>query len=203
MFSIKQSIEYGWEKFRANLQLSLLSTLLMVAVGYTGDRMHWSISLIFAITSMIISIGYTKIFLRMTDGESPKFAEIFEEYRLFWKYLITNILQGLAILGGFILLIIPGIIFALQYSFAPLILIDTKADPIASMKESAAITKGKKWQLLGFYLVLAVLNMAGFLALVIGLFVSIPISMFAHIYVYRALSKAKAGITVTTSPQVV
>lgn len=202
MFSIKESITYGWEKFKANLEISLLTTLLMLVVGYVGDNAHWAASLILAIFSIIINIGYTKIYLRITDGETPKFAEIFEEYRLFWKYLITNILQALAMLGGLILLIIPGIIFALKYSFAPLILIDTKSEPIASMKESAAITKGKKWQLLGFYIVLGLLNMVGIIALGIGLIVSVPISMFAYIYVYRALSKANAGMIETTSPQV-
>jgi uncharacterized membrane protein len=162
MFSITEAVKYGWEKFKANLELSLLATLLTVAIGFIGDQGHWSVALLFAILSIIVRIGYTKIFLRMNDGETPKFKDIFEEYPLFWKYLITSILQGLAILGGLLLLIIPGIIFAIKYSFAPLILIDTKTDPIGSMKESAVLTKDKKWQLLGFYLVLGLLNIAGF-----------------------------------------
>lgn len=201
MFSIQESLKYGWEKFKANLELVLLTTLFTLVLGFVGDKIHWVISVILIVVSIIVRIGYTKLFLRMSDDETPKFVDIFKEYRLFWKYLVTSILQGLAILGGLILLIIPGIIFAIKYSFAPLILIDTKIDPIGAMKESTVLTKDKKWSLLGFYSVLALVNIAGILALGVGLLVSIPVSMFAHIFVYRELTKSKAGVLQTASPQ--
>lgn len=208
MFSIKESIKYGWEKFKANLNLSLGSTLLVVVLSSLGevfDEKDMGISsfvlvIALVVLSVIARIGYTKIFLRMADGEDPKFSEIFNSYKMFWTFLGVSILTGLAVLGGFILLIIPGIIWAIKYSFSTLILIDTDGRPIASMKESGAITKGSKWKLLGFYLVLGLINMAGVIALGVGLLVSIPVSMFATIHVYRELSKAKAGVSPNPAP---
>ena len=201
MFSIKESLKYGSEKFKSNLELSLLSTLLMIAITYFSDKSHWSVTLILVIASVIIRIGYNKIFLRISDGESPKFTDLFQEYKLFWKYLGVSILQGLVIVGGLILLIIPGIFWAVRFSFAPLILVDTNMGPIASMKDSYTITKGNFWELLLFWLTIGILNIFGFIIFGVGLLLTVPISTFATIYIYRALMKTKASLVIPASPQ--
>ena len=60
------------------------------------------------------------------------------------------------------------------------------------MKESRRITRGHKWQLFGFLLMLVLINLLGLLAFVVGLFVSIPVSSLAFAHAYRLLS-GKAG----------
>lgn len=200
MFSIKGSLVHGWERFKAHWELMLTTTLFMVVAGFLSDKSSWILSILLIVLSVIVRIGYTKIVLRLEDGELPTFKNLFTEYSLFWRYLGTSILQGLVIVAGFILLIVPGIIWAIKYSFAPLILIDTNTTPLGALKESAAITKGKKWQLLGFYLVLGLVNIAGIILLGVGLLVSIPVSTFAMVYVYRKLSSANAAILATPTP---
>ncbi|MFA6270148.1 MAG: hypothetical protein WC657_02985 [Candidatus Paceibacterota bacterium] len=196
MFSIEESIKYGWSKAKEHLEIVLFSTLLILAVG-SLTRTPFLFGLFAVIFSVIIRIGYTKIFLRMSDGESPKFSEIFKEYKLFWRYLGTCILTLLTVIGGLILLILPGIFWAIRFSFASLILIDTNTTPMLAMKESYAITKGKFWKLVGFFIVLGLVNILGVLAFGVGLLVSVPVSTFAWVYVYRQLSKAKASLTQT------
>jgi uncharacterized membrane protein len=211
MFSLKESLRISWDKFKINLGISILSTLIMLILGsisWKEESFHLS-SILFAIAviaiMLIVKIGYTKIFLRINDGESPKLAEIFQEYKTFWRFLGISILMPLAVLGGLILLIIPGIFWAVRFSFSQLIVVDTKMGPIAAMKESYAITKGSFWKLLGFYAVMGFLNLSGLLLFGIGLLMTIPLTTLASIYIYRELSKAKAGLiapTNTTSPQV-
>lgn len=187
-----------------NMQISLFATLLTLAVGAVPGGHGMGRSLLGALATIfliIIRIGYNKIFLRINDGEKPNFSEIFKEYPLFWKYLGVSILMPLVVLLGLILLIVPGIIWAVRFSFAPLIIVDTKIGPIASMKESWAITAGNFWHLLGFWIVIGLFNLLGMIVLGVGLLVSIPVSTFASIYVYRELTKAKAGvIPVTITP---
>lgn len=200
MFSIKESLRFGWNKFKNNLNISISATLLCLALGSLGeifdgkDLGSFILLVALFVISLIVRIGYIKIFLKISDGEMVRFKEIFEEYKMFWRYIGVSILTALAVLGGFILLIIPGIVFAIKYSFSQFILIDTDNKPIASMKESSAITKGSKWKLFGFYIVLALLNLVGLAIVGLGLLVSIPVSVFATIHVYRALSREKAGL---------
>jgi uncharacterized membrane protein len=211
MFSIKESVKYGWNKSKEHLELVLFSTLLVLAIGslvgsiddHRGGLNISTFGFVGAIFMIIIRIGYNKIFLRIHDGESPKFVEIFQEYRIFWRYLSVSILFPLAVLGGFILLVIPGIIWAVRFSFSPLIVIDTKIGPVASMKESYAITKGYFLHLLFFWIALAAINFLGLIFFGIGLLVTIPVTTLAAIHVYRELYKAKAGLIKTSSPQAV
>jgi uncharacterized membrane protein len=211
MFSLKESFRIGWEKFKANLGISILSTLLILilsSVGYKEENFHIGtilLAIVIMVIALIVRIGYTKIFLRINDGESPKFADIFKEYKIFWRFLGVSILMPLTVLGGLILLIIPGIFWAIRFSFAQMIVVDTKMGPVAAMKESYTITKGNFWKLLGFYIVMGLLNLAGLLLFGVGLLLTIPLSTLASIYVYRELLKAKAGLitpVTPTSPQI-
>jgi uncharacterized membrane protein len=110
-------------------------------------------------------------------------------------------LTFLAVIDGLILLVIPGIFWAVKFSFSPLIVIDTKMGPVASMKESYAITKGNFWHLFVFWIVIGLINLVGVILFGIGLLITVPVSVFASIHVYRELSKAKAGLMSTTFPQ--
>jgi uncharacterized membrane protein len=206
MFSIKESFVFAWSKFRENLTLSLLTTLFMLAIGSTvkenGHFFAFIFSFAVSIFLVFIRIGYTKIFLRLHDGEKPNFTDIFKEYESFWRYLGVSILTGIAVVGGFLLLVIPGIIWAVRFAFAPIIVVDTKSGPILSMKESYNLTKGKFWSLLGFWVVIGLLNLLGFLIFIVGLLATIPISTLAVIYVYRRLTKTEAAVIVEPSPQV-
>ncbi len=67
------------------------------------------------------------------------------------------------------------------------------AGPIDAMGESNCITRGHKWQLFGFVLLLLLINLLGLLALVVaGILVSIPVSTLAFMHAYRVLG-GKAG----------
>lgn len=199
MFSIKDSLRNGWEKFKANMGISLLATLLLIALSsLTNNKMaHFDtfiFSLAIAVFTIIIRIGYTKIFLKINDGENHEFLDIFKEYSLFWKYVGVIILFALTAMGGLLLLIVPGVIWIIRFSFSPFIVVDTRTGPVAAMRESYAITKGFFWKLLLFWIVIGLINLAGMAVIGFGLLVSIPVSTLATIHVYRTLTKIKASI---------
>jgi uncharacterized membrane protein len=98
-----------------------------------------------------------------------------------------SILLGLTVAAGLILLIVPGIIFALMFMFTTFIVIDREFGPIDSMKESRRLTYGHKWKLLGLSLLLVLINLLGLAVLVVGLLVSIPVSSLAFAHAYRVL----------------
>jgi uncharacterized membrane protein len=205
MFSIKQSIKAGWEKFKTNVEVPVLATLFILILGSFGGggREHFAIfllTLVVMVISIIVKIGYAKIFLRINDGEKPKFVEIFKEYKLFWKYFGASVLYILMVAVGLILFIIPGIFVAIRFAFSPLIVVDTKIGPIKALKESYAITKGNFWKLLGFWVIMAIFNLIGLIVFGIGLLITMPITTFSAVYVYRELSRERASL-ITASPQ--
>ncbi|HSW77151.1 MAG TPA: YciC family protein [Candidatus Saccharimonadales bacterium] len=61
--------------------------------------------------------------------------------------LLVNILMMLIIMVGLVLLIIPGIIFAVRFSFAPFIVLDEKYGAFQAMSRSWKLTENKFVQL--------------------------------------------------------
>jgi uncharacterized membrane protein len=90
-------------------------------------------------------------------------------------------------MGFGFLLIVPGIIFFIMFQYYGYFIVDKKMGPVEALKASAALTKGVRWKLFGFGLVIGLLNIGGALLLLLGLFVTIPVSQMAIAHVYRKL----------------
>ena len=197
-FSKKEAISFGWKAMNDNLGF-FIGFLIVWGLLYTIPAVIAEIALErnvflgitlriadFALT-VIISMGLVKTALRFCDNEKGRFKDLFSQYRLFFKYLFALILYSLIVFGGTLLLIVPGIIWAIKFWFFDYFVIDKKLGPIEALKKSSAITKGHKWNLFVFYLMLAGINLLGALCLLVGLFATIPTTMIANAFVYRKL----------------
>lgn len=158
-----------------------------------------SSSLNFLVTtaiSIILQAGLVAIALKTIAGGTPRVADLFSQMRFFWRYLGASILYGLIVLGGFLLLIVPGVIWFLKFSLWPYFLVDQNVGVIESLKLSARATKGYKPSLFVLYIYLGAVNFLGIVALFVGLFFTAPITLLAIAWVYRRLSAS-----VSPSPQ--
>ncbi len=200
MWSIKEVFTDSWKTYKEHFELFLFTTICIIAIGALSE-MRQPIAAIACIVAIITNIGYTKIFLKVSDGTKPDFTDLFKEYRLFWKYLGVSIISALALAGGLILLVIPGIIVMVRLSLAPTVLIDTNSGVMAAIKESWEITRGHFWKLLGFMVLAGILNIAGAMVFMIGLILTIPLSFYALILIYRKLSSSRTPV-ITSSPAV-
>ena len=197
-FSISEAIHFGWNTMKSNLGFFIgllifvfLFTSLSSIIAAKATEANIFLGIIFYIAdfslSILISIGLVKIALRFCDNEKGRFADLFSQYPLFPQYLVGSILYGLIVFAGTILLIIPGIIWGIQFCFYDYFIVDKGLGPIEALKRSSAITRGVKWDLFVFFLVLSGINLLGALCLLIGLFVTIPTTMVALAFVYRKL----------------
>ena len=142
--------------------------------------------------STLLSMGFTAVVIRAHDMlESVDVNDLWHP-RPFWKFLAVELLVGLIVLVGFVLLIVPGVIAILAYMFVQYLVIDKGLGPIEALKESARITRGSRWELLFLLLIVFVLNILGAVALLVGLLVSIPVTALAMVHAYRTL-EAKVG----------
>jgi uncharacterized membrane protein len=100
-------------------------------------------------------------------------------------YFFGTLLYSLLVGIGMVLLVVPGVYVGVACQFAPYLIIDRRLGPVAALRESAALTKGSRWGLLFFGLVVIGLNILGSLLFGLGLLVTVPVTFSAHVWVYR------------------
>jgi uncharacterized membrane protein len=71
--------------------------------------------------------------------------------------------------------------------FVPYLIVDKKMSVGDALRESSRMTLGRKWQLLGFLGLVVLINILGAILLLVGLLVSIPVTMLAFAHAYRTL----------------
>ena len=201
-FSKSEAVRFGWNTTRSNLGF-FIGLLIVVGMIYfipdfiaellkkDAPVLSFIVDVVSWILGIIVQMGLIKIALRFCDNKRAKLADLFSCLPLFFKYLFGLILYELIVLGGTILLIIPGIIWAIKFQFFDYFIIDKGLGPIEALKESSAITRGAKWDLFFFNLLLGFINFLGALCLLIGLFVTVPTAMLAMAFVYRKLLTQK------------
>jgi uncharacterized membrane protein len=201
-FSAGSALRFGWETFKRRPWFFIGSTLVILLVSGLINGLTTGIdtaitgspeepSLVGSIINLglgtLISMGATAFYLAAHDNPDAADLSMLWHPRPFWKYLGTSILLALAVAVGFVLLIVPGIIFGLMFMFATFIVIERELGPIDALSESHRLTRGYKWPLFGFVLLLLLVNVLGLLALIVGLLVSIPVSTLAFVHAYRTL----------------
>ena len=195
-FGIGDSISFGWERFKDNvgILLGVIAIVVAINIGFSilarGVNSGLAGALI-AIASWAVSVaigmGILRVALKITDGVTPAIDDLFVFDINFVAYAVTSILFGIAVVLGLIFFIIPGIMIALAWGFYGWPIVDRGALVGESLNVSADITRGHRWHLLGYGVVLGLLNFVGFITIV-GWLVTIPVSIISVAYVYRRLS---------------
>jgi len=203
-FNFTDVLGYGWRVMKANLGffvglgfifliITYLPTIARLAVRALNLPKAPDITLAILlqilgwVISIVIAIGLIKIALSFCDEQKPRIGTLFDAWGYFWRYVATGILYGLIMLAGFILLIIPGIIWAVKFSLCYYFVIDKGLGPIQALKASSRTTMGVKWDLFGFGILCCLINLLGLLCLIVSIFAAYPTVMVASALVYRQL----------------
>ncbi|OGG53371.1 hypothetical protein A2851_00125 [Candidatus Kaiserbacteria bacterium RIFCSPHIGHO2_01_FULL_53_29] len=203
-FSASASIRFGWETFKkrpwfligafllVTVISSILSSIINQSTGADAAHPNFFAFLVNMAVNVFVSIGMISFALKAHDHlETAELSDLWRP-QFFLNYLGMTVLLFIAAVIGFVLLIVPGFIVLLMYYFAGYFVVDRSLGPINAMKESARITKGHRWQLLGFLGLILLLNILGLLAFIVGLLVTVPVTFLAVAHAYRTLSKMAA-----------
>ncbi len=148
------------------------------------------ISLLAIAFSFVLLMGWNRIALDLYDHGTSQFNRIFVTFPLFLSYFITGLLYFFIVLTGMILLIIPGIIWALKYGFFDLIIIDTGCGPTEALSKSGHLTYGHKWQIF-FFALIGVILIRGSAFTIVGPFIFMYVLFLSRAYIYRTLQGRK------------
>lgn len=198
-FDSGEAVSAGWQRFWPNILPMAAFALVVWAVNGlfqllqrdTNAGGRFVLSLVSFVLAQLIAIGWIKIALDITDGRPISAQAVIDKFRLVLPYLLAALLYALMVGVGLILLIVPGVIAAIAFAFYGFHIVDTgSTDPIGALRRSAEITRGYRWQLFFFWLLLIGINLLGILLLIVGVLFTSGISLLAVAYVYRRLSPA-------------
>ncbi|MHC4172192.1 MAG: hypothetical protein ACYST5_04525 [Planctomycetota bacterium] len=203
-FNFSEVLGYGWSVMKANFWFFVGLGFVFLIVTYIPTVIDMLVRLLYLprpvfvllkittailgwVINVVLGIGLIKIALSFCDERKPAIGTLFDAWDCFWRYVGAAILYALIILGGFILLIIPGIIWSVKYSLCFYFVIDKGLGPVQAIKASGRTTMGAKWELFGFFILCSLINLLGLLCLIVGIFATYPTVIVANALVYRQL----------------
>lgn len=114
--------------------------------------------------------------LRASKGEPADIGSSLRGgFAYFWRTYGITVCTGLAIMGGLLLFIVPGFIFARRYALAVFYGMDRRTGVFEAMRLSAADSvkfKGYIWGTLGVYILFGFISSFGGLVPVIGVVIA-------------------------------
>lgn len=202
-FSIVDAFAAGWRTFVANLVPMLVYAAIVVIVNVvldlltddtTGFVASTLMSFIAFLITQLLAIGWIRIALDAVDGQPISVDRIKESFGIIVPFAIAAVLFSVGVSIGLILLIVPGIVVAVTFGlYGPILVDGVRTDALEALRHSAEITRGERLHLFGFGVALVLLNMVGFLLLVVGVIVTSAVSVLAAAHVYRQLQATRGG----------
>lgn len=134
---------------------------------------------VIALLMMPLGVGLGLLGIRRASGRDTPVSTLWEPYTMAVPLLIMFILMGVLIVGGLLLLILPGIYLAIAYSFAPYLIIEKRLGVWESLETSRKAITQYWWRYFGLMTVSGLLVIAGIIPLFIGLIWVLPIITIA------------------------
>ena len=148
----------------------------------------------FAVTTPLF-MGNFIVSAKLLQGQTPEFRDFFAGFQYYLPLLLLSLVAGLVIGIGTVLLIIPGIYLAVAYLFASYLVVDRRLDFWPAMELSRLTVNPRWFGYFAFVLLLALLNLAGVIALGVGLLVTIPLSFCTVTAAYAELFGLQSDYT--------
>ena len=201
----------GWKlSFTVFIELIVITLVYAViqiptnAVQIKPDDFEW-----FLVPIALLGIAYAVfiaspigmstnwVFLKAVRREKIEIKDMFSVFeRNYWNAVIAGLIKTIIIVLGFLMLIVPGIIFACRFAFVSYLVIDEKMEAIEALKASWAMTKGHGWTIFGMALLAFLIIIAGLLVLFFGVFISVMWITASFAVLYHSVY-VKKGIPLT------
>ncbi len=157
------------------------SVVLLVVLGVVAFVAQMGVAMFFA-------VGLTRLFVGAARGETPEFGVLFSGGDRILPVGLCQLLLGLAVGIGMVLLIVPGIIAALGLMFGLYYCVDRSMGPVESLRTSWDATQGQRGKLFLYGLACVGLVLLGVLACIVGILVAYPLILLGTAIIYTRLS---------------
>lgn len=167
----------SWNEYKSNFKLysklillfSFIPSLIYYALiqyynfktGYVQDIGLVLTSICLSVILLLITVLATIGILSSSIYKVKDFSKtklLLKKYYL--KYILFNLVLFVFLLPLFLLLIVPGIIFAVFWSFGAVVLIAENKKAREALKRSHELVNGKWWTVLGYTILLGLISAA-------------------------------------------
>ncbi|RAI92131.1 hypothetical protein [Algoriphagus yeomjeoni] len=188
-FNIGDIIEKAWEmfKYRALFHIGFMFLVGAIQAGFALYLKDYTFLYSIFLAPPLVC-GFYLVANRQSQKEYIDFQNFFDGFKYWWDLVITNLISSILIVGGIILLIVPGVYLLVGYLFCLLFVIFGGFDFWTSMELSRKLIQTNWLKFFLFLLVLLALNIAGFLFFIVGLFVTIPMSYLSVYILFEELT---------------
>jgi hypothetical protein len=197
---------FAWAAFKAHWRVFVASMLILfgtwVGLELAVVALHsWGVVpwLAFHIAFLIVfsglMVGIQVMALQAVDGLVPKLSSLPLMLNRGPGFLFAVCLYTVAVACGLLLLVVPGVYFAVRYASFGYVIGSKGLSPLSALREAGAVTQGRWWRVCGFLLLLLAINLFGAAVLGLGLLVSFPLSLLAATSFWRALELARRNRT--------
>ncbi len=130
-----------------------------------------------------VTVGYYVVARRVRHNRQVELPDFFRGFDRFLPLLLLNLLITVVVVLGLLLLVIPGVYFAISYIFSHFFVWFYDVDPTEAVSLSRKTVSGNFGQIFLLCLVLAGINLLGALAFGVGLLLTVP---FSYCVLYAA-----------------
>jgi uncharacterized membrane protein len=208
--SLRRSYTYGWQQLKTYFLHLFLVGLVWWVAAFPSSITFWqetwagttAVSILAAAYGLlilpIISYGAQHLYLQYMRDVRADIRGIFSGFQTNYLNIVLANLLVFAICGiGFVLLVVPGIVFACRLAFVPYLVMDRGLDPVAAIEKSWNMTRGHGWRIFGMFLVAIPVFMLGFLLLGIGAFFAALLVSCAFASLYHAVDLEEQALLTT------
>ena len=151
---------------------ALVNSIALQEMGNAGYVVVGLMQLGSYVFSTFLNIGQLKLMLNIARGRTAEIGDVFSGGPFFRSAVLASLLFTLMAMGGFILLIVPGIIVTLMFSQYLFLIVDKNAGVKESLMLSKQVTDGNKMTLFLMGIVSTGIMFLGLLACGVGIIFS-------------------------------
>ncbi len=187
--------------------LALLPSILIILIinfsqpknsfpGITLILVYVLLILIGAFFCILIGLwSQTSLYYAVNEDSAGVKQSLATAWKKIASFFWVSLLVSLAVFGGFILLIIPGIIFSVWFTFSVFVFICEGLKGSSALKRSKQLVQGHWWPVFGRIIVLSIIvlliSWIKFFGPIINMFFVAPFSIVFMYTLYKDLVGAK------------
>ncbi|MGB0887118.1 MAG: hypothetical protein ACPGSL_03250 [Vicingaceae bacterium] len=183
-FKLEEYFSKGFEIFKKEYGLFIGFSIIAGIMSIISSLIPFIGSFAQIIISSIANLGFFYVARKIKKGEKPDFEDFFKPFNDFGNIVGVALVVAVLTIIGVLCLIIPGIYLGVAWGFAvPIVYFFRGTELWAAMEASRKIITKNWWWFFLFGFCIGLLNMLGALCLLVGLFITIPVS---HLIMYAA-----------------